>query len=763
MSRNKFQQGLALFLTASLLLTMVPGAAFGQDPGLEPPAYDESYYATLDYYGGVTESSVVKSYRLNGAGGSIVDYGSYDDIINMTDFTSPAIGGDNVTFTFADQAPDRFYFEGKTTAPFELLPWKLDVSYKLNGVPAKAEELAGEKGLVEIIIDAMPNPDAPEYYRNNLVLQAATVLDNDKVLSVEAPGAQVQTLGNIKAVLFMAFPGEEQHFTLRIGSDDFSFAGMTFLMVPATLSQLDQVADLREAKEKMEDSADAISDSVDIILNTLDGLSGDLSKTADGLAALNEARATVSAGKEQVYSSADGALADLSVIADSLEFLPYHLGQAQSFLTDSTDRLDNMVKTAVGLKKQLKETRTVIHNLQQDTKDLRDMVNDVEWRSWNAAHSSGSLSKDFDALGSNMDGLKDSLSQLQSILGGLAGADIGGPIADLVNGTTLEGKSLEEVQEIVAMVAEAKALLEQALGQEPTAEQLVAAIAQTLIEKGMPEGAALQQAASAVALYETMTGLSGSSSDIMNQVNALLATLGGSGLSGDLESLTSCLAGTMYTMNNHNGEIAGALYDLDDLGDVLEDVTKVLDKSLEQLDDLNKTLDGYIPDAQLALEDAKRLAAAAVSGINNTQDFLNSLEGLMKESGTQLDAGTQATLEGLEGSLNQAVRGLRQTGTLRNAKNTVKDLIDDEWDEHTGGTNNLLLMDPEATPVSLTSAENPAPQSLQILLRTESIKADDNSDTIEVDESFHAEGNFFSRVANIFKTIWHTITSWFSA
>ena len=55
----------------------------------------------------------------------------------------------------------------------------------------------------------------------------------------------------------------------------------------------------------------------------------------------------------------------------------------------------------------------------------------------------------------------------------------------------------------------------------------------------MPEGAALQQAASAVALYETMTGLSGSSSDIMNQVNALLATLGGSGLSGDLESLTS--------------------------------------------------------------------------------------------------------------------------------------------------------------------------------------------------------------------------------
>ena len=65
-------------------------------------------------------------------------------------------------------------------------------------------------------------------------------------------------------------PGEEQHFAIRVGSDDFSFSGLVLLAVPATLQQLDQIADLREAKEKVEDSYDAINDSMDVILNTLD-------------------------------------------------------------------------------------------------------------------------------------------------------------------------------------------------------------------------------------------------------------------------------------------------------------------------------------------------------------------------------------------------------------------------------------------------------------------------------------------------------------
>ena len=43
------------------------------------PACDETYYATLDYYGALLESSVVKTYHTLGQH-TLTDYGSYDSV-----------------------------------------------------------------------------------------------------------------------------------------------------------------------------------------------------------------------------------------------------------------------------------------------------------------------------------------------------------------------------------------------------------------------------------------------------------------------------------------------------------------------------------------------------------------------------------------------------------------------------------------------------------------------------------------------------------
>ena len=175
------------------------------------PVYDEAYYAMTDYYGNLTEGSVVKSYLTNGYS-TLTDYGQYDEVLNLTDGTVPSSAGGMTTFRFdAGTAPSHFYFEGKTTRPFEALPWTLAVSYKLNGVPTRAEELAGKTGVVEINLDAIPNPDAIEYARNNYTLEAMAIFNQDDILSLEAPGAQVQLIGNLRAVLFIGLPGEECH------------------------------------------------------------------------------------------------------------------------------------------------------------------------------------------------------------------------------------------------------------------------------------------------------------------------------------------------------------------------------------------------------------------------------------------------------------------------------------------------------------------------------------------------------------------------
>ena len=128
-----------------------------------PCVCDETYYATLDYYGAVREASVVKSYLLNGQT-TVTDYGEYDQVVNLTDSTQPTQTGSKVVFT-PEPGAEKFYFEGKTTQPFNALPWSVGVSYKLNGAAIRAEELAGRTGLVEIDVDVLPNKGASQYSR----------------------------------------------------------------------------------------------------------------------------------------------------------------------------------------------------------------------------------------------------------------------------------------------------------------------------------------------------------------------------------------------------------------------------------------------------------------------------------------------------------------------------------------------------------------------------------------------------------------------
>lgn len=299
-------------LAAAAAMALLTSSSLAAEPigdGVAP-VYDEAYYATLDYYGNLKEGSVVKSYVLNGAD-TLEDHGTYDAVNNLTDGTKPMQQDGTVTFRFGDDAPSHFYFEGKTAAPFEALPWTLSIHYTLNGVPTKAEDLAGKTGVVEITVDAIPNPNASEYARNNYTLEAMALFNQDDILSLEAPGAGAADRQPARGLVpGPAGRGAALHHP--VGSDDFTFDGMTFLMVPATLSQLDEIAKLSERKDQLEDDYDKLSGSLDTLLDAFSGMQSSLNATADGLDQLNAARGTVSQSKDQLYAEADVALGDLA-------------------------------------------------------------------------------------------------------------------------------------------------------------------------------------------------------------------------------------------------------------------------------------------------------------------------------------------------------------------------------------------------------------------------------------------------------------------
>lgn len=369
-STHPLRRTAALAMCAVLLLGSIP--AFAVDDGVKP-TYDEAYYAMTDYYGNLTDGSVVKSYTTNGAE-SLTDYGDYDEIVNLTNGLVPTTAAGKAVFQFAkDAIPDHFYFEGKTAKPFAQLPWTLAVHYALNGVPTKAEDLAGKTGVVEISIDAIPNENASEYARNNYTLEAMAVFNQDDILSLEAPGAQVQLVGNLRAVLFIGLPGEECHFTIRVGSDDFSFGGMTFLMVPATLSQLSEIAKLSERKDDLEDSYQKLSKSLDVLLDSMNGISSSLYATANGLDQLNTARGTVSSGKADLYEKADAVRGDLDALSAALEPISEEIDSASTAITDSKASLAELTEQATSLRTELKELDSLIDDLQSHEGDFNTL------------------------------------------------------------------------------------------------------------------------------------------------------------------------------------------------------------------------------------------------------------------------------------------------------------------------------------------------------------------------------------------------------
>ena len=377
-------------LSALMVLGSIPAAAIGDGV---TATYDEAYYAMTDYYGNLTDGSVVKSYRTNGIA-TLTDYGDYDEIINLTDGTMPARNGGMTTFRLDEKTlPGTFYFEGKTTKPFQQLPWTISMSYTLNGVPTKAEDLAGQAGVVEIRLDIVPNGRASEYARNNYTLEAMAIFNQDDILSLEAPGAQVQLIGNLRAVLFLGLPGEECHYTIRVGSEDFAFGGMTFLMVPATLSQLEEIAKLSERKDDLEDNYNKLSGSIDSLLDAMTAMTGSLNASANGLEQLNKARGIFSDGKGVIYSGTDALREDLSNLADVLEPVEGQIEALSKTITDSKSTLRSMTNTVSDLKGDLKDVESALRDLEDGTGD---------------AH------KVFSALSS----LRKSLKALQEALGG---------------------------------------------------------------------------------------------------------------------------------------------------------------------------------------------------------------------------------------------------------------------------------------------------------------------------------------------------------
>lgn len=876
---------LAVLMTAA---SAIPASAAPIDNGVVP-TYDEAYYATLDYYGNLLEGSVVKSYALNGAD-RLTDYGVYDEVVNLTDGAPVTLGEGTASFQF-NQSPGHFYFEGKTGAPFQNLPWTITLRYTLNGVPVRAEELAGEKGVVEIAMDVVPNRNASTYARYNYTLEAAAMFNQDDILSLEAPGAQVQLVGNLRTVLFMCLPGEEQHFTIRVGSDSFSFDGMTILMVPATLSQLQEIAKLSQRKDDLEEDYRALSGSLDALLDALNDVQDGLNASASGLDRLDTARGTISAGKGTLYDEAGVLRGDLSNIADLLEPVEQRALTLSQTITSSKAALNEMTDTAVSLQTQLKELEEALEGLEDGSSDVRRVVRGLadmksSLRSLQRALGDTHISSGGGGSSASMTATVSQVKSVHAVYESTGDAFLAGMLK--LSGKTTSVEAVKALQGIPTLeqfklaqaagatgsaTAEdwqsAKALeqLEAAKGgmsfqkfceqlpgvDRDTAKQmndlwtvyssggtstvggiLSGALASSMLSGNVfltaaemsdgdtpatePDPAPTNEPVSDSTPAPSTdpapdstpapstdpapdstpapstdpapdntpassddSAAGGSTTSDEGTVGGAAVDLIASGLdsaNSKINAIQRELNSTLNQIARPTGRVVGELADLcddvDDLVDLIddaEDLSAALRQSSGKLRDildnvgaLQIILNEYEPTLQEGIANLGTLSTSAATSLRDLETLLADTEALMKTSGSQLDDGTRQALRGLSATLRQTAKAMAATSDVRTAKATINSIIEDTWHEYTGDINNILMMDAEAQAVSLTDPRNPAPSSVQILIRTQEIKEQEPELTAATLAAPTASGQpttFWGRVAQMFKDFWKAVTGIF--
>ena len=723
-------------VSGTLAAVMTASAGIASFGAAGVPVCDEAMYVTMDPYGGISEASVVKSYELHGAR-EITDRGTYQAVHNMTGMEKPEVDGDTVIFRLLEEPEnDRFYFEGRME-PEEVsgtLPWDITVSYRLNGVERRLEELAHEKGVLKISIDAVPNAGTSEYFRNNMTMEIAAVVDMDQNLSVEAPGAQIQSIGSMKTVLFMVMPGEEQHFELEIGSNDLEFSGLLFLMAPVTISQLERLEDLRKARDTVKDSADAIGDSLDVILDSLDGLQGGLGSTVEGLGQLDRSRQILSDAKGGIYVDADQALALLKELSDRGIPFPAYVEEARKALEDMNGELNAMNTSVQALDDQLESLGYGLKHVTMDLNDTADLLYDTRHDVGDLEDGLARLRKDLEELKEKKEAVRKRVAELKKVIA-----------------------RLKELQEQIQGHGDVLGISDQE--REELMEQLSGFCGGFADEAWEKYEAVTASGSDAVG--DALGDLAGVGTEIAGKglsrlIRALEALVGAAEKPSRLESMIgsvtqsiSTLEHIIYRVHRDGESLENVLSDTGDVADTLRHTAATGQNLVEHVDRLTGILNTYHGTASASLKDTGLLIDSAVRGTDAMHTLLSNVEESLKKAGEPLDAGTKKTIEGLSSALSAALSGLSETGVIRDAKNTVEDLADEKWEEYTGEDMTILNTDIHAEKVSFTSGENPEPQSLQIILRTEGTKETEEDSVPAMSEDFQAEGNIFQRLWSI--------------
>lgn len=689
---------------ASLVLAFtLPQAAQAAAPTVET---DESVYINMDYYGAPTNTRIVKGVSLNGHT-EFTDFGSYADVYNMSTYDEPVIKDNSVYWKLSDTSKQRFYYECIPTDKVNIqMPWNFDVSYKLNGVSVKAEDCAGANGLVEITIHAVPNSYASDYYKNNMMLVCGTGIDMSKALSIDAPGAQVQSVGTYKLVVFMGMPGEESTFTVRIGSNNFENMGMFMFMTPATLSSLDIISDLKDVKDRLSNSGDSLYSGMSNMLDTMQSMQNGMGTMSSGISGINAVRQQLIKDRGTIDPKTDAALTALEKLTGESDSLIPELNNTKDTLVKLNSTTNSILNTLEESGADITEYQTLLKNIKTSLGNLENLMDDLDDKTGSEWLYISELQSDISKLKKNLKAIQDDMSNLNDKIDAITKA--------VTNAGT---KALTHLQNM--------------------------------------EDAGVVPSGSTKMAYELLNTFAGKGKELTDALKHL---------NDNLSSTSSSLSGFLDTSDSILDNLDDICDILDDYKGLGQDFTAEgkkltelanttlgrVNQQLTEIPALTESLNRLTSITSSSIDKGTELIGTTTKTLTASHQLLDTVNSTLRSVRSDADASTQTMLDGLLDVLDKASRS-NSSNKLQNATDDIHNAIDDAKTDLEDDTN-ILNIDSSADLQSVTSSMNPTPSSLQFILRTQEISTDDDADAVTSDQDAADEG-VLARIVNIFKKL----------
>jgi len=623
-------------------------ATVEQDAAQAPK--DEIVYTRTDATGAASGTYVVNYFNTPQAV-EVADPGTYDKVTNLS--TTEQLEDANGTVNLTTLAGQPFYYQGDL-ADGTQLPWKVDITYTLDGKEVSPEDLSGADGDldIELKIAGLDDDSATADFAKSFVLQAQGTFADANFNLTDAGDATISTVGDKTLVTYLQLPGTDGDYHIKGKATDFTYSGWQIAAMPLSL-------DLNVADYDTSQLTDAAGELESATTQLADGGSS----LRSGLSQLNTGASTAATGATTLSNGANTLQAQLQ--AQQGNFNTLNSGAAQ--VAGGVHELSTTLQTT--LPATLSQANTQVSDLRNQTNTIRGEVTAINNGMQGIGAASTQIKTDAETVGNDLKGLQAGLTGLSQLPGEIstASASINNASAAATQAQTYA----QQTSNALTPLLSADNLTEQ---QKATIQAAIAA----------SDGAA-QYAGGAASVSQVATALDAKSAELQDTSSQLTALANG-GLTEHAQTLANDLtglqtsAGQLTTASSTAlGQADSALDQADALITSTQDTMSGMGTQLARLNELDAGAQQVSSGVSALTANLTQTTANGQTTIYGASTQIASGASQLNSGLNTLSAGTQTAYTG-SGTLSDGLNQLRDavSGMDRKVLDEVQETIDEK-------------------------------------------------------------------------------------